>query len=160
MVRMTPDEAIKEIERQLSGSMGRATPINAPADFTTGGDGATRRAPEVLPPLRDKTGAERKLEPIYSGVLKYFPDALAAVARVSKAGNDKHNPGQPLHWSRSKSADHMDCATRHGLTPDYIDLETGEPELANAAWRILAELQLLEERRNRERGIRSYSGVE
>ena len=35
--------------------------------------------------------------------------ALAEVARVSKAGNDQHNPGQPLHWARDKSADHADC---------------------------------------------------
>jgi hypothetical protein len=111
-------------------------------------------------PLRHKTSSERKAEPIYSGVLRYFPDALAAVARVSKAGNVKHNPGEPLHWSRDKSTDQLDCAVRHVLTPEVIDPETGEPELANAVWRGLAELQLLEERRNRERGVRSYSGVE
>lgn len=32
--------------------------------------------------------------PLYSGVLNYFPNALAAIARVSKRGNDKHNPGE------------------------------------------------------------------
>ena len=39
---------------------------------------------------------ERKKIPIYSGVLKYFPDAIAAVAAVSFAGNEQHNPGEPL----------------------------------------------------------------
>ena len=29
---------------------------------------------------------ERKAIPIYSGVIKYFPDALAAVAKVSQRG--------------------------------------------------------------------------
>src|ERR1700677_2638312 len=74
----------------------------------------------------EKSSAERKGEPIHSGVLCYFPDALAAVSRVSKAGNDKHNPGEPLHWSRGKSNDHMDCVARHIITPDEIDPDSGE----------------------------------
>ena len=86
--------------------------------------------------------ARRKASPVWSGVLNYFPDALLAVARVSKAGNDKHNAGQPLHWSRDKSNDHLDCAGRHLLTPFAIDPDSKEIHLANAAWRILAELQL------------------
>lgn len=90
---------------------------------------------------------ERKQIPLFSGVLNYFPLAVAAVARVSKRGNDKHNPGQPLHWSRGKSNDHADCIVRH-----LIDVETlnaaGEYEDAAAlAWRALALLQELEERR-------------
>lgn len=90
---------------------------------------------------------ERKETPIFSGVLNYFPLAIAAVARVSKKGNDKHNPGQSLHWSRGKSTDHEDCIARH-----LIDVETlapsGEYEDAAAlAWRALAKLQELEERR-------------
>lgn len=94
-----------------------------------------------------KTSAERKAEPVYSGVLQYFPDAIAAVARVSKKGNDKHNAGQPLHWSREKSNDHMDCAVRHMITPTEIDPDSGEYHLAHAAWRVLAELQLLLEKK-------------
>lgn len=89
--------------------------------------------------------AQRKATPIWSGVLRYFPDALAAVARLSKAGNDKHNPGEPLHWSRGKSNDHGDCLVRHQLTPDEIDPETGELHAVAVAWRALAQLQLLEE---------------
>lgn len=109
--------------------------------------------------LRHKTSAERKAEPIHSGVLLYFPDALAAVARVSKAGNDKHNPGEPLHWARGKSTDQMDCATRHSLTPEMVDPETDETELAAMAWRVLAQLQLAEEKRLTAAGIMPYSGV-
>lgn len=109
--------------------------------------------------FRDKTSAERKAEPIYDGVVMYFPDALAAISRVSKAGNDKHNPGEPLHWARDKSTDQMNCAARHMLTPEAIDPDTGEVELANAAWRILAQLQLLQEKRNAARGVKSYSGI-
>jgi hypothetical protein len=109
--------------------------------------------------LRPKTSAERKGEPVHSGVLLYFPDALAAIARLSKAGNDKHNPGEPLHWARGKSMDQMDALVRHSLTRDSVDPEVGELEAVALAWRALAELQLLEERRLRGAGIMPYSGV-
>jgi len=65
--------------------------------------------------------AARKEIPVYSGFLQYFPAAVAGAARHSKRGNDKHNPGQPLHHSRGKSADHEDCITRHML--DISDME-------------------------------------
>lgn len=109
--------------------------------------------------LRPKTSAERKGEPIHSGVLMYFPDALAAIARLSKKANDKHNPGEPMGWSRGKSTDHMDCVTRHSLTRETIDPEMGEIEAVNIAWRALAELQLLEEKRLNAAGVMPYSGV-
>jgi hypothetical protein len=107
-------------------------------------------AGDPLPPAAKSTPSEsekRKATPIFSGVMRYFPDALAAVARVSKAGNDKHNPGQPLQWSRGKSADHGDCIARHQITFEQIDPETGEYHAAAVAWRALAQLQLLEEKR-------------
>lgn len=89
------------------------------------------------------TAQKRKATPIYSGVLAYFPDALAAVAEVSRLGNDQHNPGQPLHWARGKSTDQMDSATRHMIDSrkDRFDTDGGR-HLAKAAWRILAQLQL------------------
>lgn len=88
----------------------------------------------------------RKRTPVYSGVMMYFPDAIEAIARVSWKGNEKHNPGQPLHWSRDKSNDHGDCVARHMLTPDQLDPDSGETHLTHAAWRILAMLQLQQER--------------
>ena len=94
-----------------------------------------------------KTSKERKETPVFSGVLQYFPDAINAVARQSWAGNEKHNPGEPLHWAREKSSDHMDCAIRHMMTPNEIDPETGGTHLVAAAWRILAALQLQQEAR-------------
>lgn len=90
----------------------------------------------------------RKLFPVYSGVLKYFPLALAAVSYVSKLGNDQHNPGQPLHWAREKSIDQLDADLRHHLDVAIGDLddELSAFELAQVAWRVLAELQLRIER--------------
>lgn len=100
--------------------------------------------------------AERKEYPLYSGVLRYFPAALAGVALVSKRGNDKHNPGEPLHHARGKSTDHGDCILRH-LT-DVTDLVAASArghevdpnsilsEASSLAWRALAFSQELHER--------------
>lgn len=85
---------------------------------------------------------ERKNLPIGTGVLGYFPDALAEVARVSKVGNDQHNPGEPLHWAKEKSQDEEDCAIRHFL--ERYDFDTdGTYHAAKACWRMLAFLQKL-----------------
>ena len=83
---------------------------------------------------------ERKDTPIFSGVVKYFPLALAEIARVSKAGNDQHNPGQPLHWAKEKSTDHHDCIMRHLVDAGTIDTD-GQRHSAKLAWRALAALE-------------------
>lgn len=82
----------------------------------------------------------RKDLPLMTGVFDYFPAALAEVAKISKAGNDQHNPGQPLHHARGKSGDHADSALRHLVDRGKIDTD-GQRHTAKAAWRILAELQ-------------------
>jgi hypothetical protein len=74
-------------------------------------------------------------------VLDYFPLANLEVARISKAGNDQHNPGQPLHWARGKSYDHANCIGRHLLERGTIDPEDGLRHTAKLAWRALALLQ-------------------
>lgn len=82
----------------------------------------------------------RKALPITSGVIDYFPDALAAVAHCSKVGNDQHNPGQKLHWARGKSTDHADCIVRHLIERGTTDAD-GVLHSAKLAWRALALLQ-------------------
>lgn len=84
--------------------------------------------------------AARKAQPICSGVLDYFPDALLEVARVSKAGNDQHNPGQPLHWAKEKSTDEADALLRHLIDRGKLDSD-GQRHSAKVAWRSLALLQ-------------------
>lgn len=86
--------------------------------------------------------AARKSVPIYSGVLQYFPDAIAYVAKVSWQGNQQHNPGQPLHWSREKSGDHHDCIARHLVEAGTTDGADGLLHSGKLAWRALAALQL------------------
>lgn len=83
---------------------------------------------------------ERKRTPIATGVLDYFPDALAAIAQVSFIGNEQHNPGTPLHWDRSKSADEADALIRHFLERGTVDVD-GMRHSAKMAWRALALLQ-------------------
>lgn len=84
----------------------------------------------------------RKGIPVVTGVLDYFPDAIAYVAMISKAGNDKHNPGEPLHWSRGKSNDHADCIGRHLIERGTMDPDDGLRHTGKLAWRALALLQV------------------
>jgi len=95
------------------------------------------------PASNEKTTAQkRKDTPVFSGVLKYFPDALKEVAKCSKAGNDQHNPDKPLFWDRSKSGDELDALTRHLIDHSVNPLDTdGVLHLAKVAWRSLAALQ-------------------
>tara|TARA_R110000764_G_scaffold165420_1_gene252322 strand:+ start:3117 stop:3533 length:417 start_codon:yes stop_codon:yes gene_type:complete len=85
---------------------------------------------------------DRKETPIFSGVLKYFPDALAEVAKCSFRGQQQHNPNKPLAWDRSKSGDEYDALTRHLIDSTEEDYDTdGTLHLAKVAWRALAGLQ-------------------
>lgn len=93
----------------------------------------------------------RKDIPLYSGCYNYFPLALQEVAKLSKEGNDKHNPGQPLHWNRTPglSDDHADALARH-----FVDIGKPDPDMggithtASVAWRALALLQEEMEKRD------------
>lgn len=84
--------------------------------------------------------AARKAAPIASGVLFYFPNALAAVANLSKVGNEQHNPGQPMHWAFDKSTDEADCITRHLAQSGTVDTD-GIRHSVKVAWRALALLE-------------------
>lgn len=82
----------------------------------------------------------RKVMPVTTGVIDYFPLALIEIAKISKAGNDQHNPGEPLHWNRAKSSDHADCIVRHLIERGTVDTD-GMRHSAKIAWRALALLQ-------------------
>lgn len=76
--------------------------------------------------------AARKAVPIYSGCVRYFPAALAAVAKHSAEGNRQHNgEGAELFHDRAKSGDELDALMRHLM----------EGDLVSVAWRALAALQ-------------------
>jgi len=100
--------------------------------------------------LQSLTSAGRKEIAVSRGVFAYFPDALALVARHSVRANEKHNPGDPVHWARDKSTDHEDCIARHSFAvavdPDSLDDDA--PHIACRAWRSLAALQVWAEKRH------------
>jgi hypothetical protein len=120
----------------------RANKKVAPAKFSN--------APDLLAHLNDTpaharlldslSSAERKQYPMTSGLLDYFPDACAEVAHISFLGNQKHNPGEPLHWARGKSMDHADCCARHLAQRGTLDSENIR-HTAQLAWRAFALLQ-------------------
>lgn len=93
----------------------------------------------VLPSLAGNA-QQRKAAPMFEGLLAYFPNALAAVAHVSKIGNDQHNPGQPMHWAFEKSTDEADCVLRHLAERGTLDTD-GTRHSAKVAWRALALLE-------------------
>jgi len=97
---------------------------------------------EAISLAKEDAAQQRKNTPVYSGVLKYFPNALKEVAKCSKAGNDQHNPNSPLHWDRSKSGDELDALTRHLIDHSENPVDTdGVFHLAKVSWRALAALE-------------------
>lgn len=100
---------------------------------------------------------ERKRIPVTLGVLAYFPRSIAALAALAREGNERHNPGEPLHWARAKSTDHLDCLGRHTLDAladvrhvqrdGYVVTlamgreESGMLHAVEMAWRALAHLE-------------------
>lgn len=112
-----------------------------------------------------KDNALRKALPLFTFLTEYFPDAILELVKVSVAGNMQHNPGEPMHWARGKSMDQLNTAQRHmwdyattgpyndepPLPPEILAAIGGEPpmHLANAAWRLLAQIQLDCEQRAR-----------
>jgi hypothetical protein len=104
---------------------------------------------EGIPMTLPTDPKQRKAIPLYSFLTGYFPDAIVEMVKVAVAGNEQHNPGEPLHWARGKSTDQLNTAMRHifdhgsGIRYD-VD---GTMHLAKAAWRLLAEIQLICERK-------------
>ena len=85
---------------------------------------------------------QRKAMPVYSGVLKYFPNAIKEVSKASKAGNDQHHPGTELHWDMEKSKDEFDALTRHLIDHSINPIDDdGMLHLTKVAWRALAGLE-------------------
>lgn len=93
-----------------------------------------------LPHALPENATARKLLPLATGCIDYFPDALVAIAGLSMVGNEQHNPGKPLHWDRSKSGDESDALMRHFLERGTRDTD-GIRHSAKVAWRALAMLQ-------------------
>ena len=75
---------------------------------------------------------ERKSIPVYTGFIKYFPNAIAAIAKVSLEGGLQHGQtAETLFWDRDKSKDELDAMMRHVLEEDW----------AQVGWRAMANLE-------------------
>jgi hypothetical protein len=107
-----------------------------------------------------QASAARKRMPMFDGCMMYFPDALLAVAAFSLKANEKHNPGEPLHWAKHKSTDQANCVGRHlidiGPNWDAVDPEFGEMHAVALAWRSLALLQMVIEAKRAGLSVRDY----
>lgn len=105
----------------------------------------------------------RKMLPIFKYFTRYFPKAHREVTKVCVVNNVRYSPGcEPadLNWSRGKSTDQLGSAFRHMLesavdgkvfedVPKEVAEITGVERvyvLAEAMWRIGAELELTIER--------------
>lgn len=105
----------------------------------------TGQPPTDSPPpsksLLPESAEERKNVPVVTGVLDYFPRAIAEVAKVSREGNRQHfPPGTPLHWREDLSADHADALVRHLMQRGTRDKDRMR-HTAKVAWRALALLE-------------------
>jgi hypothetical protein len=98
---------------------------------------------------------DRKKVPLYTGLVKYFPDALISIAELSYVANSQHNPDEPVHWVREKSVDHEDCLLRHLFEKGTLDND-GIRHSAKVAWRALALLQIEIEEDGRTTKKKSY----
>jgi Domain of unknown function (DUF5664) len=132
-------------------------PTTRTRSLTTGPTGPEPVTATVTYRVLDSlTSAERKEYPLTTGLMDYFPDALAEVAHVSWMGNEKHNPGEPLHHARGKSNDHADCCARHLAQRggfDTIVINGQERRVRHSvalAWRALA---LAQEELERDLGL-------
>ena len=105
----------------------------------------------------------RKMLPIWKYLTGYFPKAHREVTKVCVVNNVRYNPDrQPadINWNRGKSPDQLGSAARHMLeqavdgkvfemVPPDIARLTGIEKvyvLAEAMWRVGAELELTIER--------------
>lgn len=104
----------------------------------------------------------RKMLPVFKQLTRYFPRAFREMTKVSVVNNVRYNPerdANDINWARGKSPHQMDSALKHmmehadGKVFDEVDPKvaevTGIPRiyiLAQAMWRIGAELELLIEK--------------
>lgn len=89
------------------------------------------------------TSEERKQRPVFEGFMKYFPDAIMEISNHSFKANEKHNPGEPLHWAKEKSTDEASSLIRHLI--DYAQGERTDDDglsiLSAIGWRAMAFVQ-------------------
>ena len=108
-----------------------------------GGNVTVRTRKEKYEDIKTSSADVRKGQPVYTGVLKYFPNALKEVSSCSLAGNKQHHPDKELHWDKTKSTDNEDALVRHLIDHSINPMDDdGVLHLAKVAWRALAALEI------------------
>jgi hypothetical protein len=114
----------------------------------------------------------RKMLPMFSYFARYFPKAHREVTKVCVVNNVRYNPerkANDINWARTKSPLQLDSAFHHMLehavdgkvfeeVPKEVAEATGIERvyiLAEAAWRIHAELELTIEKVEAEEEIKA-----
>lgn len=158
--RRTPQPRARSLSSAAAQKIAKISErIHADNPFEDAARGRDIAPPDYPPPgdrkrLLEASSEQRKMYPITTGLIDYFPDACALVAEVSFLGNQKHNPGEPLHWARGKSMDHADCIARHLAERGGFDGKLRHT--ACLAWRAMA---LLQEEAEREFGLGTPRGA-
>lgn len=93
----------------------------------------------LLPSLPDDAQARTEY-PMATGLLDYFPNALAEVSKLSYRATAQHHPDAGMHWDRSKSTEHPDKIIRHLADRHTVD-DKGNDHWAMVVWRALAGYQ-------------------
>ena len=90
--------------------------------------------PDTAEPARalPKDYSARKAIPLFDFLCERRL-AIREIVKVAVAGNEQHNPGEPLHWAREKSTDQLNTAMRHMLDHGTGNLYDPEPEKAHEA---------------------------
>lgn len=103
-------------------------------------DRSNTPADDVLP----NDAKARKAVPA-GAVLDYFDSAWVEIAKALQDGNDQHNPGEPLHWSRGKSADHEHCIIRHFLQRGKLSISPTGAVIRHSTYMAIRALMFLQE---------------
>lgn len=93
-----------------------------------------------MKPVLPTDQAARDAIPLADGFFYYFPNACAEVAKLSKDANEQHNPGEPMHWARNKSTDHVNKILKHLIDAGTFDID-GHRHSTKVAWRAMANLE-------------------
>jgi len=118
----------------------------------------------------------RKATPIFKYLTRYFPKAHREVTKVCVVNNVRYSPDRDpfdINWSRGKSPDQLGSAFRHMLesevdgkvfegVPPEVAKVTGIERvyvLAEAMWRLGAELELTIEREEAKGSAPEHAGA-
>lgn len=77
---------------------------------------------------------------VFTGLLKYFPNACKYVGYVSYVANSQHNEGEEMHWAEEKSIGTGDEIVRHLMEKEDFDTD-GLLHLGKSAWRAMELLE-------------------